>query len=570
MPTIKYVYIILLTFVFMFVLFPSPAVAALNRLDVRTTATGGEFYDTVTGKKIILRGNNYQRIKNIGTDANAIFFHSNFNSDTYDRSKAAGALNQMKLNGYNSVRVFINQDSISTSISPDLSITYLNNMVDFIKLAQDNNIYVFIQISVSPHNTKYSPTLTDTKFEQTDYFNTVLLNSTKVIAKKNFVKDLIQGLINQGAPMNAIMGYSIINEPYFEKDKKPLSLSTGIVQTANGQLYNLSIPSDIDRMVEDALVYYVDTLRETIKEVSPNALVGITLLSPVHTVVTNQNWLLKTGKVFNTSQADFIAINSYPGFIDFVTEMNAYKIGSSQKPIVVGEFGAYPSKFSTLTDGANALKQFQIQTCSQYSVTGWFLYDWDTFEYDKWFRIYHGTEGNGEIYKALAPNFRADPCKSEYLSPIVGSLDKVSCSSAIGWAGNTATPNTTLNVHIYADGVGPSHFLGVASANQPREQLVCDEIGSSEASCPHGFTYPIPELLKDGKPHVIDSYVIDNTQNPKLPNSTRTITCLPDVITGDYTEDGKVDIVDFNKVTQFFGNPYTISDFNKVISNFGK
>ena len=37
---------------------------------------------------------------------------------------------------------------------------------------------------------------------------------------------------------------------------------------------------------------------------------------------------------------------------------------------------------------------------------------------------------------------------------------------------------------------------------------------------------------------------------------------------GDLNEDGSVNLLDFNLLISKFGNPYTILDFNKIVTNF--
>lgn len=478
----------------------------------------------------------------------------------------------MKYFGYNSVRVFINEDSLSTESTTGLSSGYLDNMVDFIKLSDERGIYVFIQISVNPHNSHYLPAVTDPNMDSSvGGYNRILLDPGAVEGKKRFVHEFVSGLKSRGAPLSAIMGYSVVNEPYFVKNAKPFSLNSGNIAVANGHTYNLVSAEDKTKMSEEGLVYYVDTLKETILSVDPQALVGITFFSPA-AVDSQPNMILSTDKIFSTSKADFVAINSYPvaGNTNLEAEMNALHMGSRSKARIVSEFGAYPVRFNnSLAGGAAALKDFQFKTCSQYGFVGWFPYEWDTTEYDQWFRIYHVMEGNGEINQALAPIYRALPCKTENAPLTLGNVENITCSVISGWTGKITTPTTPIDVHIYADGEGDNHIVGSATANGNREQAVCDSLGSSETPCRHGFVFSVPQTLKDGKPHVIDIYSVNGADNPKLPGSGKTITCTA-LATGDANNDGKVDTEDADLVKLHFGSMYTIFDYNVVVENFGK
>jgi len=154
-------------------------------------------------------------------------------------------------------------------------------------------------------------------------------------------------------------------------------------------------------------------------------------------------------------------------------------------------------------------------------------------------------------------------------SSTVGYLDGATCSVFGGWVGNKDKPTTTMDVHFYADGVGPSHLVGKITANATRQKPVCDAIGSSESPCKHGFVFTTPSSLKDGKPHTIDAYAINGDDNPKLIGSGKTITCAA-TIPGDLNGDGKVNVFDYNELVSGYGTKYTIFDYNNLVANYGK
>src|SRR5438093_2283522 len=71
----------------------APGISALHRIAVRSLPAGpAEFFDTVTGKTFIPRGNNYIRLRN--------GYHSTFDAGTYDPSGAEAALSEMRRHGY--------------------------------------------------------------------------------------------------------------------------------------------------------------------------------------------------------------------------------------------------------------------------------------------------------------------------------------------------------------------------------------------------------------------------------------------------------------------------------------
>ena len=405
--------IIFLSLLFSHLCTESVAASSLNRLGVRTRQNNRqEFYDVVTQTPVLLRGNNYIRAKDYGTPEKPVWVgNTNFSLGQYNRTKNIQALDQMKQYRYNAVRIFVNRYDVGNKTGTGLSTEYMNNMVDFIKLANERKLYVFITFSGIPSYGKYQPSATNPNIEAP--YHIWLLIPEYVQAKKKYVKDVINTMKEKGVPLETLI-YTIENEPYFEMDKKPFSLTQGNITVANGQTYNMAnTANDKNRIMEDSLLYYMDAVRQSIKEADPQALVGITVFSPITGRTQNSNWQIKTGKTFTQSSADFISINMYPGTGNINEEMAAFEMGTSKKPLVLSEFGAYPHIYGTIDRGAEAMRDMQVQTCRQYGFIGWFAYEWDTSDYDSFFRIYHVVEGSGAINIALAPLYRADPCKTE-------------------------------------------------------------------------------------------------------------------------------------------------------------
>ena len=56
-------------------------------------------------------------------------------------------------------------------------------------------------------------------------------------------------------------------------DEPPFTLTAGEVTTANLTTYDMSRASDRKRMIDDAFVFLIDRLRQTIQRVDPTALV---------------------------------------------------------------------------------------------------------------------------------------------------------------------------------------------------------------------------------------------------------------------------------------------------------
>jgi len=112
----------------------SPA-AVEHRIGIRLVDGAGEFYDRVTGAKFTPRGMNYIHLAEQPTDdGGRTVYHSLFDPGRYEPALVGEALEKMKEAGYNTVRVFMSQNTID---APDggLSDEYLANMADFITQA---------------------------------------------------------------------------------------------------------------------------------------------------------------------------------------------------------------------------------------------------------------------------------------------------------------------------------------------------------------------------------------------------------------------------------------------------
>jgi len=97
-----------------------------------------------------------------------------------------------------------------------------------------------------------------------------------------------------------------------------------------------------------------------------------------------------------------------------------------------------------------------------------------------------------------------------------GFFDDADCKTVWGWVWNqNQQPNAIESVEILSDGVP----IATVPAGQPRWSVAQVTRDSGN----HGFVYPIPNTLKNGKPHVIRIRVANT--NFELQNSPRTIKC---------------------------------------------
>ena len=111
-------------------------------------------------------------------------------------------------------------------------------------------------------------------------WNTYNLCAGGVKAIKIFFHDIVQGLINGNAPLDTIFAYELRNEYYYASDSPPLSWTTGTVNTADGQTYDMSNAASRQQMMDNGLVYFTDQVRAIILELDPTALVEVGFFVP--------------------------------------------------------------------------------------------------------------------------------------------------------------------------------------------------------------------------------------------------------------------------------------------------
>lgn len=133
--------------------------------------------------------------------------------------------------------------------------------------------------------------------------------------------------------------------------------------------------------------------------------------------------------------------------------------------------------------------------------------------------VYDTTKGNATVfarYELTSPAFQ-------------GNLDVANCQTISGWAWDRNQPNIPVNVDINID----EKRVATITANQFRQDLLNAGIGNGY----HGFSYPAPASLKDGKPHGVSVMFWGDVN---LSNSPKSFTITPAPVITDEPDDVKV------------------------------
>lgn len=398
-----------------FLLLPEQGQASLARIGTRSVrgVRTKEFCDTGSGLPFVPRGNNYIRLANQPdpfNPSNLVLYHSTFDPGLYDHAAAETAFAAMQQEGYNIVRVFINDYRVGKQNGgTGLDTNYLANVADYISLADSYGVYVMLTFPFIPKTGQYYSPVVIPNIED---INNLYMNQGFINAKEQYLRDFIVALQTLGTPMNAIFSYNIENEMYYIKTAKPVSMTNGLVTTADGVTYNMAAPSDRQKMMDSNMVNWINQVRNAILQVQPNALVGVGFFSPEAVAnpsdprITRTYWAIADAAT-GGSTADFIDLHAYPGTANLTAEMAAFEIPAHEKPLILGEFGAFKNFYATSADAAQAMSIFQadsVNDCGGFA--GWLLWTWNTDESPE---IYNTLSGNGEIGALLSPLVRPNP-----------------------------------------------------------------------------------------------------------------------------------------------------------------
>ena len=387
---------------------------------VRLSGGAGEFYDRRTGARFVPRGNNYLRRANQQLpDGRIVFRGSTFIAGLYDPGGMEAALETMHADGYNAVRVILDdacrRGCLGNFGTGGLSPTYLDNVTDFLRRAKANDIYVMLTNEGNvPAGTTWEAIVHQECCAVFAGTNLYYLTTGGITGTQQFWQAFLRGLLMRRAPLDIVLGYSLVNEGYFESDKSPLAQTSGTVTTANGRTYDLGNPADRQRMMDENLVNFADHVRTAIREVDPTALVAMGFFWPQspNPARGGDPRLIRTGPVIHDSALDYVDLHLYPGlelsFQEYTENFELTRL--TAKPIVLGEYGAFKFSSPTASGAASNLVDWQQESCS-YGFDGWLLWTWDTTdeapgEAELWTAVDEG----GVIEHALAPAARPDPC----------------------------------------------------------------------------------------------------------------------------------------------------------------
>ena len=458
-----------------------------HRIGIRSESSGMEFYDRNTGKRFVPRGSNYHRwVVQPSPSEGTLYVDALFNTSFGQLDQADAELQQMAALGFNTVRVWKNAcwggvGGCIGDLAGGLSEAYLDNITEFLRMAKQYGIYVIFTDDWVPDDGGYSEELNRACCSSFEGYNMVYLNEHGIAAERMYWVDLIQGLIERGAPLDAILAYELKNEAFYEAQLPPLNYTSGMVTTANGSSYDMADLQDRKRMMEEGWLYWIQQLRNAILGVDPTALVtmGFFVQQEPHPVREGDMRLVYLDRVVRESQLDFLDFHAYPGYDLSIKEHadNFAMIGSEDKLIILGEMGADKNNFSTPERAAAGLMSWQVNSCAL-GFDGWLLWTWGENPGSEFWNV---QDADGVVGTALSPAGRPDPCA-------YGEFDFIRFNVA---------PRAIITASSAADGYPPENIADETP-----------DYWNAAAGAPQWIQLELPS------PTDIEAIVLTITQNP--------------------------------------------------------
>jgi hypothetical protein len=394
-----------------------------------------EFFDKQTREKFVPRGVNYFYLVPVGR----IFQDRGLAIGVYDRARVATDFATLHEHGFNTVRIFFDSCSGDDSCLTRPGVAgvnprYLDNMIEVMQLAKENGIYILFTSNDIPDDGGYGELANQGSNEFfAGYRNAHFLTAQGVQAMTNYWRDLMRALVARGAPFDAVLGWSLLNEQWFFEKEPPLSLTSGQVTTANGKTYDLAVPGQKRQMLSESVVFLIQQARNAILQEDPTALVTMGFFVPRFPIPLNvaPEWYVDTASLLPAAPLDFFDFHAYPGGAP-VAELahNFGMVGVGGKPIVMGEVGAFIAHYSSAQAAALAVQTWIAESCAV-GYDGWLYWGFYRAPEALGDATWGFVDADRTMMKALAPVNQPDPCVTTLVNPNLAAGKPVSASQSL-------------------------------------------------------------------------------------------------------------------------------------------
>ncbi len=409
----------------------------LNRIKVRANNGNPEFYDSITSETFTPIGFNHTRLDIVDGKQYA---HVTFENDYYNTAEVDDILKKMSDNNHNTIRVWFdhiwNPSAVhqlgatgkATEAEP-IDKNYINNIIDFLKRARDNNVYVILCMDHTPRRGIYRDLITSINggsglFSQ---ISPEVLHEGFMLAKERYLKECIS-YIKQTDPtvLSTILAFQLDNEMAVFSNEWPFNLN-GKVVLADGIEYDMTVREQRQAAYENNYKLYANRMDKVIKSIDPEALTCTGLYTP-----------LAVGKISNSAgvmpaegdlpgadnryppnvkvllskdcNLDFVDIHLYPrgNIKKYLDSIDWDNLDIKAKPIILGEYGEWkrsqPNKFVA---ASHLLESRKI--INSYGIIGGLVWLWNGYNSDTNDGAFY-TPVNTEnlLAKVLSPKYNEE------------------------------------------------------------------------------------------------------------------------------------------------------------------
>jgi len=367
------------------------------------------FFDRAASAAFVVRGVNYVYVAlpNGGMDTQLL------KEGLYDPARTRADFVRLADLGYNTVRVFLDHCSRGSGCIGDadnmgLNPSYLDNIADMMAAAREAGLALLFTSNDLPDQGGYAEEASAQAGETfAGYRNSYYLTPGAIRATRRYWRDLLMGLIERHAAFDAVLAWELLNEQWMFSDQPPLSLTSGRVQTTTGS-YDMADPEQKKAMVRDGIRYYIAEIKDEILAHDPTALVTMGFFVPE---LVAPDWYVETAPLLADSELDFFDFHAYPGPLSLADHAEAFgMVGYQAKPIVMGEYGAFRSRYDSVEAAARALAQWTTDSCGL-GFDGWLYWTYYAAAPGVGDRTWGLTDQDGFLLDLLAPVNGPDPCR---------------------------------------------------------------------------------------------------------------------------------------------------------------
>ncbi len=378
------------------------------------------FYDQQNSQSFIPRGVNYSVIVPV-TDH---YEDRLFGVGVYDHNRTLLDFINLKTTGYNTVRIILDgctsgDGCLGLENGEGLNPAYLDNMVDLMKLAKEQELFLLLAASDLPELGGYQ-TLANQGASETfaEGRNAGYLTPEGIQAAQKFWTDLLTGLIARGAPLDIVLGWELQAEQYYQSEQAPFSLEEGKVKPANGKTYNMADAAQKQAMAADGLRYYIKQVREGILAHDPTGLVTMGFFAPdsPNPWREEDRRIVDTAPLLEDSALDFFDLHAYPGMglsMDEIAQ-NFGLNGHITKPILMGEVGANTWTYPDVSNAAIVVQDWIAASCQE-GFSGWLYQGYYPSPAGVWDATWGSVDEGNTILNALSPLRQPDACATSVL-----------------------------------------------------------------------------------------------------------------------------------------------------------